>query len=602
MTAANRQFFAPPSAWRTVAIASLCTAAALLALPAGAAELRWSGKPFQVVAMEKRLVDFLRELASSQGTTAVIDPKIEGTISGKFIIGGQSGEMARAVLDGVCASYGLTWYYDGSLLFIEPASEALSEVLPIYGGNAARITEAISRQQLSDRRFPLTINPTENYVFVSGPKRYVESIRQIVKSLDHRSAQVDRAEVSLFPLKYAWAADFKIRRAGKDVSVPGVVSVLKSLFDQRTGAAGGGTVGGISRSVAQSMPRVTPSRQIKLPSGATVNAPKIDFAPNASGFDASEAHGESPARTDLPQFQSDTRMNAVLIRDLPERMAQYARLIAAMDIKPRLVEIEVTIMDISSDTLDTLGVDWRLHGSRLDLQTGNGGNAPLTFAGAATALGQTGLSTPLGAVFTASIGSELRNFLLTRVSALAAKGQANFVARPKVLTLDNTEASIENKSEFFIKVGGFQDAALFTVVAGTDVRVTPLVVDEAGGRGVMMTIDINDDSVSSDTVENLPIVRRRSVVTQAMVEEGKSVLLAGYSSEEKVNTASGVPFLSTLPVVGNLFRYDSKKQANLNRFYLLTPRFVMPGDPALTQPSAQPARSAPAAATLSPTS
>jgi type III secretion protein C len=545
---------------------------------AQAAELRWNGRPFQVMASEKRLADFLRELAASQGTTAVIDPKIDGAISGKFVLSGKASDSARALLDGVCASYGLTYYFDGSLLFIELASDARSEVLPIYGANAARITEAVNRLQLTDKRFPLTINQAENQVFVSGPKRYVEAIKQIVKSIDYRASQVDRAEVQMFPLKYAWAADFQMRRGGKEVSVPGVASVLRNLFDQRSGTprtasstAAGGQV--------TAMPRISGSRQIKLPSGASVNAPKLDTAAGGPLAAPDEGDGTTAiaARSDLPQFQVDTRMNAVIVRDLPERMAQYAQLIAAMDIKPRLVEIEVTIMDISSDTLDSLGVDWRLHGSRYDLQIGNGGNGPLTW-NSTTADGQTGSTTPKGGVFTASIGHEMRDFLLARVSALASKGQANFVARPKVLTLDNTEASLENKSEFYIRVQGFQDSSLYTVIAGTDVRVTPLVIDEAGSRGVMMSIDINDDNVTADAVENLPIVRRRSVVTQAMVAEGRSVLLAGYSSEERSNASVGVPLLSSIPVVGHLFRTDTKKLVNMDRFYMLTPRFVLPGE------------------------
>lgn len=553
----------------------LSCALVVAASAAEAAELRWGGKSFQVVASEKRLVDFLRELSASQGVTAVIDGKIDGVISGKFVIGGRNGETARTVLDGVCASYGLTYYYDGSLLFIEPAGEARSEVLPIFGANAARITEAVNRLQLADRRFPLVIDANNNQVFVSGPRRYVEAVRQVVKSVDYRAAQVDRAEVRLFPLKYAWAADFQMRRAGKEVSVPGVVSVLKSLFDQRNGALR--ATHGVSASTVAAMPRVTGNRQIKLPSGATVNAPKVEANPGASD-DGDGAGGLQAAQGDLPQFQVDTRMNAVLVRDVPERMAQYAQLITTMDTKPRLVEIEVTIMDISTDSLDKLGVDWRIHGAHGDFQTGNGSNAPLTWANASTAAGQTGATVPLGGVFTASIGNELRNFLLARVSALASKGQANFVARPKVLTLDNTEASLENKSEFYVRVSGFQDAGLYTVVAGTDVRVTPLVIDETGGRGVMMSININDDSVTTDTVDSLPIVRRRSVVTQAMVDEGKSVLLAGYSSEERVNSANGVPVLSAIPVLGNLFKYSEKKKTNLDRFYLLTPRFVLPGN------------------------
>jgi type III secretion protein C len=184
--------------------------ALLLALsaPAHAAELRWANaKPVRIVASEKKLPDFLRELAASQGTTAVIDPKIDGVISGTFgaATGGTRSGNARAVLDAVCSNYGLTWYFDGSLLFIEQAADARNEVLPILGSNAPRIADTLNKLQVWDKRYPLVISQNENSVFVSGPKRYVEMVRQIVKSIDYRASQVDHAEVRMFPLRYALA-------------------------------------------------------------------------------------------------------------------------------------------------------------------------------------------------------------------------------------------------------------------------------------------------------------------------------------------------------------------------------------------------------------
>jgi len=164
-----------------------------------------------------------------------------------------------------------------------------------------------------------------------------------------------------------------------------------------------------------------------------------------------------------------------------------------------------------------------------------------------------------------------------RVKALADRGQANFVARPKVLTLDNTEAALENLQEFYVRVDGFQDAGLFNVTAGTAVRVTPLVVDESQSRAVMLTIDIADGNLSGETVDRIPVVRRRSITTQAMVEEGKSLLIAGYTTEERINASSGVPLLQDVPIIGNLFKYQEKRQNNMERFYLLTPRLVVPG-------------------------
>ena len=166
---------------------------------------------------------------------------------------------------------------------------------------------------------------------------------------------------------------------------------------------------------------------------------------------------------------------------------------------------------------------------------------------------------------------------LSCLTALATNGNANFVARPKVMTLDNTEAVLENLSEFYVRVDGFQDAGLFSITAGTAVRVTPLVIDEKASRGVMMSIDIVDGDLSPQSVDKIPIVRRRTVNTQALVDEGASLLIAGYSSEEKSNAVTGVPLLKDIPGVGGLFRYTDKKQNNMERFYLLTPRLVTPG-------------------------
>ena len=555
---------ARPSALRTflwLCAAALCLAATV---PAAAAELQWRGRPFQIIANEKALPDFLRELAASQGTTAVVDGKIGGVISGKF------NGSAESILNSVCATNGLTWYYDGAFLFVDLASDAKSDVLPIASGSARGIAETLARLKISDNRYPLTISEREGSVYVSGPRRYVEMVRQAVRLVDQRAALADGAEIRLFPLKYAWAADFKINRSGKETVIPGVANVLRSLYGK--GGANGNGGGGRA---ANAPFYVGPTRQLKLRTGETINAPKVEV-PAAGSGSVDEGGGPSFGSNELPQFQADTRLNAVLVRDLPDRMRQYEKLIESMDVRPRLIEVEVTIMDISTDTLDSLGVDWRWHGRHGDLQTGRGDRGPLTWNGATTEGGTTGSTTPLGMVFTAAIGHDIRNYLLARVSALAEKGDANFVARPKVMTLDNTEAVLENLSEFYVRVDGFQDAGLFSVTAGTSVRVTPLIIDEQPSRGVMMSIDIVDGDLSQQAVDRIPIVRRRTVNTQALVDEGTSLLIAGYSSEEKSNATSGVPVLSSIPIVGNLFKYSEKKRVNMERFYLLTPRLVTP--------------------------
>jgi len=568
-------------------LVQLLLLALLVAAPAvHAADLPWAGRPYQIVANEKPLADLLRELAASQGTTAVIDSKVSGTISGKF------GGSPIKTLNSLCATYGLSWYYDGAFLYIDPSSDAKSEVLSIGNatGNAGWLIQSLTQLRIYDPRYPLLVSGREGTARVTGPKRYVEMVRQVARLLDAKSALNDGAEIRLFPLKYAWAADFKITRSGKEVAIAGVANTLRALYG-RTSNAPSQPQSSSSAARALTSYAVGADRQLKLSSGDVVNAPRVDLPgmPPASDGDAPQGlAGFATDNAQLPQFQADTRMNAVLVRDIPQHMAQYEKLIAQMDVRPRLVEIEVTIMDISTDSLDSLGVDWRAHSNHTDFQTGNGSNSALTLGGGTSEAGQTGgvcctnaqgaPITPVGMVFTASIGNTLRDYLLARVSALAQKGDADLVARPKVLTLDNNEAVLENLSDFYVRVNGYQDASLFKVTTGTSVRVTPLIVDERDGRGVMMTINIEDGDISTqNSVDQIPIVLHRAVDTQALIDEGTSLLLAGYTSETKTNASSGVPVLSNIPIVGNLFKYNEKKHEKQERFYLLTPRLVTPG-------------------------
>ena len=604
-------------------LALLVAGALLLAgAAARAADLPWAGKPYQIVANEKALADLLRELSASQGTTAVIDPKVAGSISGRF------SASPLKTLNSLCATYGLSWYYDGAFLYVDPSSDARSEVLSIgsQAGNAGWLVQSLTQLRIYDPRYPLLVSGRDGTARVTGPKRYVEMVRQVARLLDSKSALNDGAEIRLFPLKYAWAGDFRITRSGKEVAVPGIAATLRSLYG-RTGGGGsstGGATAAMSRQYAAY--QAGADRQLKLSTGDVVNAPMVRLpglgsAEQGNDGDAAESAGATAMSADnrqLPQFQADTRLNAVLVRDIPGHMAQYEKLIAAMDVRPRLVEIEVTIMDVSTDTLDSLGVDWRAHSSHVDFQTGNGGNSPLTLGGATTESGQTGglcctnsqglPTTPLGSIFTAAIGNTLRDYLLARVSALAQTGNADVVARPKVLTLDNNEAILENLSDFYVSVAGFQDASLFKVTTGTSVRVTPMIVDERNGRGVMMTIDIQDGNIDpSQSVGQIPVVRHRTVDTQALIDEGSSLLLAGYTSESRSSAASGVPVLSSIPLIGQLFKYDQKQRNKEERLYLLTPRLVTAGSagnpaglvplPVQDGPAAAPAAAASAAAT-----
>ena len=317
-------------------------------------------------------------------------------------------------------------------------------------------------------------------------------------------------------------------------------------------------------------------RSLGLMSGATANS--LGSARGQGDDQALQA--TLPADRGLPQFVADGRLNAVIVRDSPEQMASHDATIRALDIKPGLVEIEVRIIEVNTDALESLGIDWRLRTNRIDLQSGRNlpslgwatalsDGAPLVGPNGAQAL----LPSPAG-VLTTVLGDAGR-FLIARVNALAQEGRANLLSSPKVMTLDNVEAVLENLNTFFVRVAGNLDVNLFDISVGTSLRVTPLIVTEAGQKQIKLAIRIEDGALTGQSVDSIPVVRRSTITTQSLLGDGQALLIAGYAQENDSNDQSGVPGLSNLPVVGGLFKYTEKRKTRVERFFLLTPKVVV---------------------------
>jgi type III secretion protein C len=556
-----------------IAVASACA----LSAACHAAEPPWRTSVYRYNAIESiPLKDFLREFAASQSLTAVIDDKVEGTVRGKF-------EMPPANLMATMSSmHGLIWYYDGSLLHIQPASDATSQVVRLAHSRMDSLQKTLVKLNIADKRYPLVYDREENTAIVSGPKRYVELVQNAARSIDQNELARGTTDVRVFPLRYAWAADYRVGQGDSQVTVPGVATTLRNLFAKNRSGSGSSAAFDSSRK----------RTMVKL-KGTDVRVPLLPELGDGQGG-PQDGGGDGPFGTVLstPQFEPDSRMNAVLVRDSPERMARYAELIKSLDVKAGLVEIEVTIMDVSTDFVESLGVDWRFSNGRVDLQTGRGGGPSPNFGTAVNPLSPPNDVVPRGALLTA-LGGNVGRFLVARVRALAEDGKANFIARPKIMTLDNVEALLENKSEFFVRVAGNQDVGLFNVVAGTALRVTPLIVDDASQRGVKLAIKIDDGDISDVLVDQIPVVRRRTIGTQAFVNEGESLLIAGYSVESDSQGDVGVPGLSKIPVLGYLFKSSEKKRNKVERLYMLTPRIVTAAGSALTGRDSAPRPSAP---------
>jgi type III secretion protein C len=559
---------------------SLALAAALSSAAtadAWAGDVQWKREIFSYSAKGKSLKEFLREFGASQGLTVVVAKDVDGTVNGKFNL------LPESLIELMAASFGFLWYAEGNVLYVTPANDVRSQVLRLNNTSVTRLRQALEQLDLPTRRFPIVYDARQGTALVSGPSRYVELVAQTARSVDQVPNAPGNMSVRVFPLRYAWAADLIYTQGGRDQTIPGMANVLAQLHS---------TAGGVSRLA----PRVSRGRSpyealrgLGVPGTAAAGgagaAPGLLDVAGAGRNGGDDASLPAPAarqnyRSSGPQFVADGRLNAVIVRDRPEQMGAHEATIRALDVKPGLVEIEVRIIEVNTDALESLGIDWRLRSGRVDLQIGRGNLPTLSWGTAlvdgAPVVGPNGSQTlspsPAG-VLTTVLGDAGR-FLITRVNALATEGRANLLASPKVMTLDNVEAVLENLNTFFVRVAGNLDANLFDVSVGTSMRVTPLIVIEGDTQQVKLAIRIEDGALTGRSVDNIPVVQRSTITTQSLLGDGQALLIAGYAQASDTDDSAGVPVLSSVPYLGRLFKYTEKRKTRVERFFMLTPKVV----------------------------
>lgn len=551
----------------------LPTGVVLLTLlsPAHAAELRYRTPVWEYQANGEKVADVLKQFASSQGLVIQVDDGVQGEINARLRF------KTNTVLDSLAQMAGLIWYYDGAIVYVYPARAAQTQAYAITSGTVDAVVGAIKRTGIYDSRYPLNFDETAGVLLVSGPPRYVELVGAIAQIVDSSAGKRGLAVARVYTLKYAWAADMQFAIGGKAVDVPGIATILRDIFGQDKGGAPRLQRMDDGQGQAQRLAAVANSNAGRTggegrASGADRNADRM--VRSILGTDRGSTDEGSAFDVDIPKFRADSRLNAVIIRDVPERHAQYEALIRSLDRKPMLVEIEATIMTVEREALEALGVDWQFRSSNANVTVGSGTSPQPAQDGFNTLAGAVSGVLPQGAVVTTLSGNAARNFI-ARINALASKGDAAITARPRVLTIDNSEALIEDRKDFYVRVAGAYDAQLFNVSASTTLRVTPMVVVEDSFKRIKLAVRVEDGSVTDIRVDQVPATRTAGLGTQAFVTDGESLLVGGYAVEEDSAGTTGVPVLSKIPFIGALFSTTSRSSRRSERLFLITPRVVL---------------------------
>ncbi len=296
-----------------------------------------------------------------------------------------------------------------------------------------------------------------------------------------------------------------------------------------------------------------------------------------------------PILSSRGDMRIDVRTNSVLITDIPARVAQITELLQDLDTRTPQVLIESRIVQATLNFTRELGVQWGFN-YKASAETGNptGATFPSSISAGGTNVGSpfgtngdsfivdlpAAVGTGAGGVFGLVLGSITGAYDLDiRLSALENRGDGRVLSSPKILTLDNTPARIEQGVSIpFLSVSAAGTQTQF-VDATLRLEVTPQVTND---DRVLMTIKVTDNAPdeSLQGANGQPSIRRNEAETQVLSADGETIVIGGIFTRAVTESESSVPWFSRIPLFGFLFQNTSTTDQRRELIVFITPRIV----------------------------
>ena len=416
---------------------------------------------------------------------------------------------------------------------------------------------------LLDPRFGWGELPDQGVALVSGPPAYVALIERTVKSLPSITGG---QQVAVYRLKHATVEDRTVLFRDKEIVTPGIATILRNLI-LGTGGSGRGGVNNEAMNSAVAQLRTAPPIVSEISTSPSANPGAVVPPGMPAAVPPTRAAGG--ARTRTPSVQADIRLNSIIVQDIPERLPVYETLIRELDVPTALIEIQAMIVDVNSQYMSELGIDWGMRSGSM----GFGYNTPSGSSASSTSTLALNWAAK-GVVDASTLSVSAGNYLVSRLRALEGIGDANIQSRRSVLTLDNLGAVFDHSETFYIRTQGERVATVTPISAGTTLRVTPRVIQSGGKNIIQLNVDVEDGNIQDKLVDQLPTVMKSGLSTQALVNEGQTLIVGGYSREQDVQRVDQVPVLGQIPVLGLLFSNKTTDRQKRQRLFLIKPRVV----------------------------
>jgi type IV pilus assembly protein PilQ len=279
----------------------------------------------------------------------------------------------------------------------------------------------------------------------------------------------------------------------------------------------------------------------------------------------------------------DKRTNTIIIKDIPSVIDEATALIKAIDTQTPQVLIEAKIVEARLDFSREIGATWAFGAQPFEGADALGGedflyhNDP-QLTGFTDTFNNVAVSNPITSVANGLL--DLGAFILDeqfnlelRLEAAESSGDGKVISSPRVVTLDNSEATIKQGVAIPFQTFENGDAQLEFIDAVLQLKVTPHITAD---RSIIMKVDVqrNAPEVTPNPTGS-PSIAKNEAKTETLVKDGQTLVIGGIYVIDKSENTGGVPYFNRIPVLGAAFRNREVRDRRNELLIFLTPRVVV---------------------------
>ncbi len=251
----------------------------------------------------------------------------------------------------------------------------------------------------------------------------------------------------------------------------------------------------------------------------------------------------------------DERTNTLIIKDKPDVLISITQLLENLDVQVPQVQIEARILNANESFSRDLGLSFSGGNDNAQVSVNQPPNTP-TFGDI-----QIGL---------AKLPNDIHLDLF--ISAAEQDNRTQVLATPKLLTANQEEAVIKQGKEIaFEETSASGATSIRFKEAVLELRVTPHITPN---NEVILNLSVKHDVVGKLADNGQPTIDTKSITTQVQVENGETIVLGGIYSKTDVDQINRIPILGHIPIIGRLFRDDSKLNDKDELLIFVTPRIL----------------------------